>query len=515
MKEIIVRRRDALGDVLASTVVADKLAEKGFSVHFQTLPVCQPIARRVASVSKISGPENVEPHVHLDGAYENNPRRSALPFSQMFIHEANRQLDKLGINLGPATNCKPKLRVTMAEMESAAHRLKNHPRPWVFICPRSCAKPRTVPDVIWEQAAKRIRGTSFWIGTHDAPPGIVDLKIRDVDSLIVQMSSADLLVTTDTGPMHFGAALGVPIVALGQASSPDLHLNDQNDFIVIYPEEKKLGCLNCQHQSCPICEDHPPCQDFNPDSIADAVNWKAQQLSSGRISAVIPIYRPTSGMLNRCLDCVLSQVDEVILTMAADGVCPAIKPDPKIKLVVKPLSGIGFGKNVNFGIRHSSGQFILLLNHDVFLRADAVARMKECMAGDVSLVGNLLRYPDGTIQHAGKVRSAGEKLWHHADHRSIHPGIKEPRRMDNTCGACWLARRSDHFLIDGFDEDYFLYCEDDDYCLKLGREGKGIVFTPHSEGVHLESVCTKQLGDKSKMIEESQSILLRKWGHLL
>src|SRR5579864_5308175 len=321
-KRMIVRRSLAIGDALSATVVADKLIDRGFDVVFQTHPISHPILRRHPRLYGVADPTAIA-DVNLDGAYERNGRRRYLHFHQMFMQSANQQLSHYGVRLGEALNCHPKLIVTAQEKQYARDQFAGHRRPWIFICPRSDSyNVRQVPDWIWEQAAAKIPGTKFWLGRHPAPQGIVDLKANSIDLVLVWLSAADLLITVDTGPMHLAAALGIPILAVNQSSSPDLHLSDQCDFATVSPP---LDCLNCQANVCPKIPAMPPCQEVDPDAIAHAANRRFKK----GVSVVIPIYRPTAATLNRCLLAALPQVDEVVVTQAADGILPqGVVSDP-------------------------------------------------------------------------------------------------------------------------------------------------------------------------------------------
>ena len=266
---VSVLRTAALGDVLCSTVVADKLAGLDFDVHFQAHSSTHCILRRCPSIYRISEPRQGA-DVNLDGAYETDPGRRRKHFHEMFMQRANDQLRKRNIDLGPPTNCRPRLIVQSDEREAAKARFANYPRPWVFICPRSQSfAHRQCPDSAWVEIAMHVAGTKFWLGLHPAPSGIVDLECRHFDNVILWLSAADLLITVDTGPMHIAAALGVPVVAIVQSSSPNYHLNNQNDYIAV---AGPLDCLNCQQDVCPINAISPPCQQVNVGGIAAWAN---------------------------------------------------------------------------------------------------------------------------------------------------------------------------------------------------------------------------------------------------
>lgn len=513
-KEIIrVRRTAAIGDALAASVVADRLKEHGYEVEFQTHPDIHCVLKRQPGISKVTTPKESS-HINLDGVYERDPKRTEKHFHTMFMEHAASFMAGRGKDIGNKFNCKPVLVVTPEERQSVALSLQEHAKPWVFICPRSDShNTRTVPDHIWKRAAPQIRGTKFWLGRNECPAGIVDLKVRTVEDVLLNLSVADVLVTPDTGPMHIAAALSIPVVAIEQSSSPELHLSDQRDFVVIKPT---LDCLNCQQYTCPLDKETPPCQSIDPGLIASAVNARLGAKYEDKVSAVVAIYKPKVEILNRGLRALIPQVEEIIVCSDQAGEVPVgALQHPKIRYVKSRERDIGYGRKANYGARHTNGKYLLFHNDDVELHPDAVAKMKVEMVPDVGIVSCLLRYPDGTIQHAGKTREPNIRGWGHIDHRKLVPTFKQAVESENTCGACILVRREAFYKAGAHDEDFRLYCEDDALCLAVRREGYRIVFTPFAQGVHDEHLSTEKTPGIVKTMHESNAIFERKWGPYL
>jgi len=510
---LVVRRNAAIGDSLCATVVADRLIDLGYEVVWQTHPSIHCVIRHHPRIAAVVEPTGT-PDINLDGAYESDPLRRRKHFHQMFFERTQHQVSRFGINMGPAFNCRPRLRLTPAERKLGLSKFQEYPKPWVFICPRSDSyNVRQVPDGIWREAAEGIKGTKFWLGRHPGPPGIIDLKCQHMDNVIVWLGQADLLISVDTGPLHLGAALGVPVIGIGQSSSPELHLSDQADFVTIAP---KLDCLNCQENVCRINSVVPPCQNVDPKLITDWANARLSGIEGNTVSALVSIYRPDVNTLNRCLECVLPQVNEVIVCSDLAGkVPPGALRNPKIRYVVKPLHDQGYGKKQNFAARQANGAFLLLLNDDVFLQPNAVPKMMECMTPDVGMVSNLLLYPDGTVYHAGKTRGVGQRGWGHLNHKQKHWDLKEPTRAENMCGACVIVRRKAFYEIGGFNERYFLYAEDDTMCLDLRKAGWNLMFTPHSRGIHLEHQSTSKTGNIMDYVNASNKIFHELYGAYL
>lgn len=518
VRMLTVRRTAAIGDVLSATCVAIKLAEAGWAVKWQCHPDILTMIRRVPSIAESEEPAGV-PHCDLDGVYENHPRRGSLSFADMFMASAGQQLDRFGTNLPAPHNCPPVLCVDESEKASVLARFHNAPRPWIVFAARSNSHAnRTIPDHILSQIAMRVGGSCFWVANHaPAPEGFIDLNVRDLSTMILCIACADLYVGPDTGPMHIAAALSVPVIAVCQASSPELHLSDQRDFQALHVPG--LGCLNCQKVICPIPGEanHPPCTHVPPEMISNAANTKLAFQSSETISAVVPTFRAPAERLNRCLESILNQVDEIVVCRDAGGTFPAgAMTHPKIKYVVSRQSELGYGRNANFGVRHTNGRWVLLLNDDCFLDHNAIKYLKDAVDGaDVGMVGHLLRYPDGKICHAGKYRNPGDFGWSLLDNRQLIPTIKEAREMENVTGTSVLVRREAYYDIHGFDEDFFCYTEDDDFCIRMRRNGWRVMYTPHATGIHMEASTTRMDGKIRDHVAHGNTTFWKKHGDWL
>lgn len=203
----------------------------------------------------------------------------------------------------------------------------------------------------------------------------------------------------------------------------------------------------------------------------------------------------------------------MIVTKEAAGVVPTgTITDPKIRHVSHRQNGLGFGRNVNFGFRHTNSPYVLVLNDDVYLDEGAVKWMGTVMGEKTGIVGHLTRYPDGTIYHAGKPRAQNGGIgFPHIDYRKHDPTIKTPVEMENTNGASILVRREAFYEIGGFDESYLFYAEDDDIAMRMRLNGWKIMYTPHATGIHDEHQETKKLPNMMVIMEESNRRFGQKW----
>ncbi len=467
----------------------------GHPVIFETNPECLDSIDGCGYISDIDVTPG-ECHVNLDNAYELHPRRRFEHYHNIFLSSAARQLRKRGIEIEDFWNVAPEI--------EWPHQVAigDYPRPWIMVCPRSNSfANKSVDPTDWMRAGKLIKGTCFWTGTYPAPGGhsFIDLKIRTIAALLTYLNMADLVVSVDTGPLHMAAALKKPIIAIGQASDPELHLSDQRDFRTIYPA---LDCLNCQEHKCPIADD-APCRKMEPEDIARAVE---ERLNTA-VSAIVCVYRP-SDRLDRCIEAALPQVHEIVIALDGNATLTN-KWGPKVKIIPSTGKRLGYGRTANRGARNSNGHWLLMLNDDAYLLPDAVLNMRKAANNATAVVGCLMRYPDGTIQHGGTLRRQGEMGWGHLDHKKLEPTLKEPCEMEFVCLACAIVRRDAFYQVDGYDEAYDCYSEDADLCLKIRRNGWKVMYTPIAEAIHEDGSTTGDM--KGELGRNGRKIFREKW----
>ena len=163
----------------------------------------------------------------------------------------------------------------------------------------------------------------------------------------------------------------------------------------------------------------------------------------------------------------------------------------------------GFAAAVNLGYRQSTGDFVLLLNSDTRLIPGETAKMLAYMKEEprVGIVGPQLVYEDMRPQRSFALtpsltiellpRSLLERLLP-GRFSTKGRGLINPFDVESLIGAALLVRRSVLDLVDGFDERFFFYLEETDFCLRAGRAGYRVVFFPGARLIHLQGKTVKQ-----------------------
>jgi GT2 family glycosyltransferase len=230
------------------------------------------------------------------------------------------------------------------------------------------------------------------------------------------------------------------------------------------------------------------------------------------ISLVVVNYN-SGAFLKECAQSALTQVDELIVVDNASAddsiemLLDACPNEPKLR-VVRNAGNFGFAVACNIGGKLASGDSVLFLNPDCRLDSGAVAAMASVLESDASIgmVGGLLVNPDGTEQGGGRramptpwrsfVRAFGlsrfDRRWPRLFfdfHLHTQPLPASPVEVEAISGACMLVKRAAMEDVGPWDEDYFLHCEDLDWCMRFRQKGWKVMFVPSARVTHALGVC--------------------------
>ncbi len=212
----------------------------------------------------------------------------------------------------------------------------------------------------------------------------------------------------------------------------------------------------------------------------------------------------------------------------------SIKRDPRVEIIVvdnastdDSLDGIknvtiirnkenmGFAKAVNQGIEVAHGKYILLLNPDTKVKPGAIEKMLEFANGheDAGVVGPQLLNPDGSVQSSvfyfPTVWRAIAEFWFGVKkaYSKYVPKGKDAGQVDIVVGAAFLITPIALQKVGLFDERYFMYFEDFDYCLRVFEKGLKVYYLPTAEIIHYHGVSGKsQQGVQLQRLVESSKI---------
>ncbi len=215
----------------------------------------------------------------------------------------------------------------------------------------------------------------------------------------------------------------------------------------------------------------------------------------------------------------------VVDNASKDGSADMVEREfPGVRLV-RAESNLGFARASNLGLQQSRGDLLLLLNPDTEVLDGALVEMAEFLAahGRAGAAGPTLLYPDGRPQH-GAFRFP--TLWmslfdffplnrrvidSRLNGRYRPPANGRPFAVDHPLGAAMMLKREALQDVGPLDEDFFMYCEEVDWCLRAKRRGWQIYQLPSARVVHHSGQSTGQFREEMLVeLHRSRHRLFRK-----
>lgn len=192
-------------------------------------------------------------------------------------------------------------------------------------------------------------------------------------------------------------------------------------------------------------------------------------------------------------------------------------------------SNEGFGFGHNYNLLEASAPYYLILNPDVIITKQALEELLALIKTepDIGLVVPRVLYPDGTPQYLIRervsvfdyalrfvpfnwVKKLFDKRLASYECRDLPTDRVSQVRIGSGC--CMLVRQEAFQAIGGFDPRYFMYFEDYDLCLELGKKNYRILYTPMTTIFHYYGKAAHKSYAMFKIFMRSMRQFFSKWG---
>jgi GT2 family glycosyltransferase len=229
--------------------------------------------------------------------------------------------------------------------------------------------------------------------------------------------------------------------------------------------------------------------------------YNRQQSRVKTVTIAIPsLHRPD--LTARCLEFIQQETlppdDWEVVVIENEAQPESILPDPlplNTRRIELP-NNEGTTGSINRAVAATESRYILLLNNDVELQPDYVAKLVGALDSDSTLgfaTGKLLRATERShLDGAGDamlLAGAAYRLGHFDRDEGQYD---RPRPILSGCGAAVLYRREAFELCGRLDEDFFAYLEDFDLALRAHLLGYAGLYLPDAVAYHVGSAT---LGD--------------------
>ena len=241
---------------------------------------------------------------------------------------------------------------------------------------------------------------------------------------------------------------------------------------------------------------------------------------------VVVVSYNSSDTLRECVEplCDVEGTTVVVVDNASpDGSLATIADLPVDAVALE--TNLGFGHGCNVGWRRGHSPAVLFLNPDARMDGASLGRLVDVLAEDAragvvgpriadergSLDYSIRRFPRLSSTYAQAFflhRLAPRAAWVDEVVRD-EARYEVPGEVEWISGACMLVRRSLLETLGGFDEGFFLYCEDKDLCRRAWSEGSTVRYEPGAQALHVGGVSAPR-GDLLPVLAASRIRYARK-----
>ena len=248
------------------------------------------------------------------------------------------------------------------------------------------------------------------------------------------------------------------------------------------------------------------------------------------LSIIVVTYKEGLDVLKACFDSVAAssniRYELIIVDNGASAATKGLLSSYDHATYLRNEENKGFAAAVNRGMKQGTGRYHLLLNPDTAFAPDVLARMVTHLDedGDVGVASSLIYYPDGKIQdsirrfpgvldqlfvmlkipHLFKTQAIARYMMEDSD-------PKQTQDVDSIMGAFMFIRRELTDEIGHFDERYFIWFEEVDFCKMTVDAGWKVRHYADTQIMHLKGHTFNKLATlrKQRWMRES----MRKYMH--
>ena len=243
-----------------------------------------------------------------------------------------------------------------------------------------------------------------------------------------------------------------------------------------------------------------------------------------KLSVVIVNYN-TKELLKKCVESVKSTFSEaeiiVVDNASTDKSEELIKALDVMHILLE--ENLGFSKANNIGLKEATGDAVLFLNPDTVVKQNTLKRCLEFLEKNpyAGAVGCKVVLPDGKLDKACKRKFPTpfnsfctifkiSKVFPRLGYNLSHLDDSGVYEVDCLVGAFMMCPVNLIKKINGFDEDFFMYGEDIDLCLRIKKEGLKIWYLGDCEIVHVKGASGKKSKKAKEAFYDSMSIYYKK-----
>ncbi len=236
--------------------------------------------------------------------------------------------------------------------------------------------------------------------------------------------------------------------------------------------------------------------------------------------SVIVVNYNAGELLSRCLAALYNETSELPFEVwlvdnnSTDNSLAAVRERFADIHLIENCENVGFARACNEAIRQTSTDYVLLLNPDTLVRDRALKKMVGFMEANpsVGICGCRVLNRDGTLQRACRrsIPTPATAFYHLSGLGRLFPHSRtlarynltyidpdQSHEVDAVSGSVLMIRRSVIEKIGLLDEQFFMYGEELDWCLRTKNAGWKVMYFADAEIVHYKGECSRKNSRKA------------------
>lgn len=222
-----------------------------------------------------------------------------------------------------------------------------------------------------------------------------------------------------------------------------------------------------------------------------------------RLAIIIVTYNSTTE-IDDCLRSIVGHTDPfpttitVVDNASTDGTAAHVRATwPTVQVIDAP-GNVGFSRANNLGIRATASDYVLLLNPDTVAPPGAIQTLVRGLAShpDAAVAGSRLLSESGfpELSWGDPITPWNEfkrMVFSRLYHRKLRVIVRKMDRLSRQArevawvsGACLVVRRPDLEAVGLLDERFFMYTEDVDLCVQMGKRDRRVLYVAGAEVLH-------------------------------
>jgi len=172
--------------------------------------------------------------------------------------------------------------------------------------------------------------------------------------------------------------------------------------------------------------------------------------------------------------------------------------------LIKSDKNLGFGAACNYGFSFSASSHVIFMNPDAWLDRRTLSCLREKIehaSDEVGVFGVRLLNSDNsdsesyfdlpTVSSVFKALFGLEKIFPHTSKKNISGRSDGDFLVEQVIGAFFVVPRDDFVSMGMFDERFFVYYEEVDYCKRVLSKNKKIMYIATCVAHHYGGGCTE------------------------